>query len=117
MTIYLASPYSHPDPVIKKTRFLIAQEATANLIRVGHFVWSPIVHCYEMAQRHTMPDDAAFWKAYNFDFIRRSEGVFVLDIEGWRESKGVIMEIDMANYIGLPVQMANADGYVFPFKG
>lgn len=115
--IYLASPYSHPDPVIKKTRFLIAQEATANLIRAGHFVWSPIVQNHEMAIRHTLPDDAQFWKDYNFNFIRRCDGILVLDIEGWRESKGVIMEIDMANYIGLPIQMASADGYVFPFKG
>lgn len=108
--IYLASPYSHPDPVIKKTRFLLVEQCCAMLINQGYLVWSPIVHCYEMAKKFEMPDDAEFWKHYNFDFIRRSDGIYVLDIEGWQESKGVQMEIRLAEEMMIPVGYVNPDG-------
>lgn len=108
--IYLASPYSHKDPVIVKTRFLLVEQATAILINAGHFVWSPIVHCHEMAAKYAMPTDAEFWKAYNFDFIRRSEAMFVLDIEGWQESKGVMMELKLAADMMLPVSFVSPEG-------
>ena len=110
--IYLASPYSHPDPVIKKTRFLLAEQCTAALIKQGLFVWSPIVHCYGMALRFTMPDDAQFWKAYNFDFIRRADALYLLKIEGYEQSKGVMMELKLAAEIGLPVEHVNPEGEI-----
>lgn len=108
--IYLASPYSHPDPVIKKTRFLLVEQCTAGLINQGYLVWSPIVHCYEMALKFQLPDHADFWKQYNFDFIRRCDAMFVLQIEGWQESKGVQMELHLAKEIILPVRFVNPEG-------
>lgn len=108
--IYLASPYSHKDPVIKKTRFLLAEQATAALINQGYLVWSPIVHCYEMAMKYQMPDDAEFWKRYNFDFIRRCDSMYVLDIDGWQDSKGVMMELKLANEMLLNVAWTTPEG-------
>lgn len=108
--IYLASPYSHPDPVIKKTRFLLVEQCTAALINQGHLVWSPIVHCYEMAKKFTMPDDAEFWKSYNFDFIRRCDAMYLLKIDGWQESKGVMMELNLAEAILLPLRFVTPEG-------
>lgn len=108
--IYLASPYSHRDPLIVKTRFLLVEQCTAALITQGHLVWSPIVHCHELAAKYSLPTDAEFWKAYNFDFIRRSDGLFVLNIEGWMESKGVHMELKLADTIGLPVKWVSPEG-------
>jgi hypothetical protein len=40
--IYLVSPYSHPDPLVREERFQAACEATADLIRSGAIVYSPI---------------------------------------------------------------------------
>lgn len=57
-----------------------------------------------------MPTDAAFWKAYNFDFIRRCDSVYVLDIEGWQESKGVMMEIKLAADCLIPVAFVTPEG-------
>jgi chromosome condensin MukBEF MukE localization factor len=108
--IYLASPYSSPDPIITKTRFLLAEECVATLIKQGHHIWSPIVHCHEMARRFDLPTDAQFWKEYNFDFIRRCEALFCLQIEGWMESKGVMMELKLAGEILLPVRFVNVEG-------
>lgn len=108
--IYLASPYSNPDPLIVRNRFLLVEQATAELIKQKLFVWSPIVHCHELATKFGLPTDAAFWAEYNFDFIRRSDAVFVLKIPGWDESKGVKMEISLANAAFIPLQFVNENG-------
>lgn len=108
--IYLASPYSHKDPLIVKTRFLLVEQCTAALIKQGHLVWSPIVHCHEMASRHGMPTDAEFWKLYNFDFIRRADGLFLLTIDGWKESKGVKMELDLAASLFMNISYVTPEG-------
>lgn len=73
-------------------------------------MWSPIVHCHEMTGRHEMPTDAEFWKAYNFDFMRRADAIYVLKIPGWDISKGVKMEIDFAHYNGIPLKFVNDEG-------
>lgn len=110
--IYLASPYSHPDALTVKTRYLLVEQTAALLIKRGLFVWSPIVHCHEMTGRHIMPTDAEFWKAYNFDFMRRADAIYVLKIPGWELSKGVKMEIDFAIYNGIPLVYVNELGEV-----
>jgi Domain of unknown function (DUF1937). len=42
--IYLASPYSHPDPLVREARFDAACRAMADLVHAGQIVFSPIVH-------------------------------------------------------------------------
>jgi hypothetical protein len=40
--IYLACPYTDPDPAVRKARFDIATAVAADLIRGGRIVYSPI---------------------------------------------------------------------------
>jgi len=40
--IYLASPYSHPDPSVRQERYEAACKATAAMMRQGYHVYSPI---------------------------------------------------------------------------
>lgn len=108
--IYLASPYSHKDPVIVKTRFLLVEQCCAALIADGKFVWSPIVHSHEMTAKYGLRTDAEFWKAYNFDFMRRADAMYVLNIEGWQESKGIMMEIKLAEEMNLPSYFVSPEG-------
>lgn len=108
--IYLASPYSSPDPIIMKTRFLLAEQVTAQLMEEGHFIYSPIVHCHAMAERYALPKDFAFWRDYNIDMIRRADALYVLTITGWKESVGVTGEIGFAKHAGLEIKYVNEEG-------
>lgn len=101
--IYIASPYSHPDPVIMRTRFLLAQEYCAALINQGEFPYSPIVHCHEMALRYKLPTDFEYWRNYNLDMLRRADSMTVMTIPGWEESVGVKAETAAARAVNLPV--------------
>jgi hypothetical protein len=115
LMIYLASPYSHPDTLIMKTRFLLAEQATAILTIAGQHVYSPIVHYHEIARKFTLQTDFAFWKFINFDMIRKADAFYILNIDGWETSKGVAAEKAFAQECGLTISAVNPEGVVSPW--
>lgn len=108
---YIASPYSDPDPKVSEQRYRAALRATHWCLTHDMIVFSPIVHCHEMAIIYGMPTDFRFWKAYNNAMISGSSGLLVLEIEGWQQSAGVSAEREIAVKAGLPV------GHLLPEKG
>ena len=92
MFIYLASPYTN-DP---DNNFKLAEAHTAKALKQGLVIFSPIVHCHEIAKEYNLPPDFDFWQNYNFGMLRSAEVLHVLMIEGWEDSKGVQAEIDFA---------------------
>jgi hypothetical protein len=92
--IYLASPYSHPLQEVVEKRHEEAMAYTHYLLERKRWVYSPIVHCHELAKRHSLPTDFEYWKRYNYHALARCDELYVLGIEGWRESKGVRAEIE-----------------------
>lgn len=115
--IYLASPYSHPDPLVMKTRFLLAEQVTALLLQRQEWVYSPIVHCHELAQKHTLPTSFDYWQRYNIDMLRRCDDFYILNISGWRESKGVTGELTVAQMLNMPISLINQEGEWSPWLG
>ncbi|GIX04608.1 MAG: hypothetical protein KatS3mg114_0477 [Planctomycetaceae bacterium] len=101
--IYLASPYSHTEAVVREERFRAACLATAHLIAAGHVVFSPIVHGHPLVD-HGLPTDWPFWERFDRDHLQRCDEVVVLMLDGWRESVGVAAEIRIAEELGKPVR-------------
>lgn len=103
MIVYVASPYSHPDPQIMQFRYEVIRDYCAELIQQGTFAFSPIIYGHEMAKFNEMPTDAAWWEAFNFAFLSIAQELHVCCMDGWKESKGVQAEIDFAEKNGIPV--------------
>lgn len=101
--IYLASPYSDPDPAVVLFRYLETRRYTAKRIVEGVPLFSPIVHCHELAVNHDLPKDFAFWQTYNEAILRRALALAVLQLDGWENSKGVRGEIEFAQKYNIPV--------------
>jgi len=101
--IYLASPYSHPDPLVREARFDGACRATADLVHAGRAVFSPIVHGHPLV-RFGLPTDWAFWQRFDTEHLWRCDEVLVLQIDGWRESEGVRAEVELARAMGKRVE-------------
>jgi nucleoside 2-deoxyribosyltransferase len=97
--IYLASPYSHPDPAVRERRFRAACSAAALLLQAGHAVFSPIAHGHVLAE-HGLPTDWKFWQRYDREHLERCDEVIVLMLNGWEESAGVHGEIRQAHELG-----------------
>jgi len=94
--IYLASPYSHEMDTVKQQRYELVSETVVQLLKQDIHVYSPIVHCHELAKRFNLSGSFAFWQDYNFAMIEASAGLWVLKLEGWKESIGVKAEIKYA---------------------
>jgi nucleoside 2-deoxyribosyltransferase len=106
--IYLASPYSHPDPSVREERFRAACRAAAALFRAGHFLISPIAHSHVLVE-HGLPGDWTFWQRFDRALLARCDALFVLMLDGWEESVGVQAEIRIARELGKPVRYLAPD--------
>jgi hypothetical protein len=115
MLFYLASPYSHPNSIVREHRFAVAEKAIVWLLRQKIWAFSPIVHCHKLAKENDLPKDAEFWSEFNEALLLKSDGVLVLTIDGWVESKGVQAEINLANRNKIRVVHILAEGAGFSF--
>ena len=107
--IYLASPYSHPDPAVREQRFVAACRAAATLLKHGHAVDAPIVHGHPLAA-FGVSTDWSFWQAVNMVHVERCELLVVLLLDGWRSSAGVRREIEIATELGKSVAYLESEG-------
>jgi hypothetical protein len=100
--LYVASPYSHPDPKVQHGRFVDVCRATAHLINQGWLAYSPISQTVPVAE-YGAPGKTTWadWESYDRRFLKRCMGLAVLKLDGWRESVGVQAEIAYAKELGL----------------
>lgn len=106
---YLASPYSHPDPKVKKQRAELVTETAVDLLHHGIFVFAPIAY-NEPWEKYNLPGDWNFWCEFDKTFVARCDGgVIVLMLDGWEKSIGVTAEIEFATSRGQPVYYATME--------
>ena len=106
--IYLASPYTDVLPEKMQERYELARDATAHLLARCIWVYSPIVHCHDLAVAATLPRTFDFWAEYNFHMLARADKLVVLEIPGWAVSVGVGAEIAFWRTVkGKPLYLAS----------
>lgn len=101
--VYLASPYTSPDPAIREQRYHAACRAAGAMMAEGMVVYSPIAHSHPVEVHIGAQQSHEFWMRQCVPLLRMSEGVVVLKLDGWAESRGVRYEIDLAHKLLLPV--------------
>ena len=67
--------------------------ATSWALRQRKWVYSPIVHCHQLALERNLPTDAGFWGDYNLEMLSAADGLYVMLIDGWKASQGMKHEI------------------------
>jgi hypothetical protein len=101
--IYLASPYSHPDPDVKELRYKQVMRARAEMMMRGLYVYSPIVDCHPMSIAHLLPGDFEYWKNFDHIMLERSAAMCILRLAGWKESEGLKGEVAYALAKNIPL--------------
>ena len=102
--IYLASPYISPKLEVMERRYREAMKAVHQMLINHTWVYSPIVHCHELAKIYDLPKSHEFWEAYDFAMLAASNGLMILRLSGWGISRGVCNERIEAERLGMSVE-------------
>jgi len=94
--IYLACPYSHPDPEIRESRVHYVSKVAAQLMQENNVVFSPLSHSYPIADHIGNHLEHDFWLKQCLSFIPWCDELRVLQLDGWDKSHGIKMEVDAA---------------------
>jgi hypothetical protein len=101
--IYLASPYTGETLEEMQERYEKVMEHTAWMLDRSVTVYSPIMHCHNMAMKHALPRSVDFWLYHDKNMIMASHELRILTLDRWRQSVGIKAEIKFARSIGLPI--------------
>lgn len=108
--IYLASPYSHHDALVRHERYILTLAYTHVCLRRGEIVFSPIVYGHQFAEMGLAGTDFRFWQSFNDSMVLRSTAVRVLKIAGWDQSVGVEHEMLLAKTHEIPITFEQPQG-------
>ena len=100
--IYLACPYTHSDPEVRRRRFDAVNRLAGRLILAGEIVYSPISHSHAITETG-LPVTWDFWEKQSLAMLSVCDTLVVYCIDGWEQSIGVRAEIDAAEKAGKPV--------------
>lgn len=106
--IYLACPYNHPDPDVRRARFDAVTRVAADFMSRGIAVFSPITHSHPIAEVGDLPRGWDFWADYDRRMIEICDRLVVLKLDGWRHSAGVAAECEIADRLAIPVEYLEA---------
>ncbi len=101
--IYLASPLAHSSAEVREARLEAVRHVCGKMINEGRIVLSPLVYAGELAQRGYHAPQG--WYAWDLQFLARSDELVVLQLPGWEDSKGVLVEIAAAQALHLPIRL------------
>jgi hypothetical protein len=95
--VYLACPYTDPDPAVRQVRFEVATAVAADLVRRGRIVYSPITMTHPIdamlaGDSNTLGSD--YWVAFDEAFMEICSEMVVIKLDGWNDSEGVQREIN-----------------------
>ena len=110
--IYLASPYAHPSPAIREARLEAVRYVCGQMVNEGKIVMSPLVYLGELAYKGVHPPQG--WYAFDLQLLARCDELVVLQLPGWEDSRGVLVEIAGAQTKGLPVRLMSLDDANLP---
>lgn len=109
--IYLASPYSDPDEWVRNRRYVAAREFVFHHFEQGTYLFSPIVYCHQFARDFEAPFHFDFWKGYNDEALVHCDALWVLKLDAWEQSNGVLYEIEQATLLGFDINFVEPLAY------
>lgn len=109
LTVYIASPFSSTNKAVERFRYNEVTRISAKLYyKYPHAFILPITQSYQLKKHEPrLGGSFARWRDVDLKFISVSDEVWVVMLDGWKDSIGVIAEIEYANKIGKIVRYLN----------
>jgi Domain of unknown function (DUF1937) len=105
--IYLAAPYTHPDPEVRLARYKAVTHIAARLVAEGRRVFSPLTMTHPLdilmaGSSNTLGSD--YWVRFDEAFMAHCSEIIIVTLEGWDASSGVAREKRFFAERGLPIR-------------
>lgn len=116
-TVYLASPYSHRNRSVEVKRYLDVTKVAALLTRdLGVPMFLPITQSYKMVEMiPALGGSFEKWKKIDLTWVGRSDELWVVMLDGWDKSIGVLAEIRHAKRLKKKIRYIEYDGKNYKF--
>lgn len=106
--IYLASPHSHPQVTVRHLRYVQVVKAAACLMKQGKMVFCPIAHSHpihhEMMKLGASEPEWNFYREFDTKILSICDELWVLTLDGWKDSRGIKGEIEFASLLPIPIR-------------
>lgn len=112
MLVYLAAPYSDKDPDVKEQRIANFCLVDAKLSLNGYYTVSPLLKSLLFRYTTKVPSTWEFWQQYSEELLKPCKKMFVIMLDGWKESEGVQAEIELANKYNIEIEYINPGEYL-----
>jgi|SRR5579884_288218 len=104
--IYLAAPYTDPNPAVRRERFIKVTEASAYLISQNLKVVSPLTatHPIDLVMiKNGIILDSDYWVDNDLMYMEMCTEMIILQLEGWEKSSGIKREVKFFQDHNLPI--------------
>lgn len=108
---YLAGPYRSIHSHIMERRYNQLTFVAAQLMLRGETIFSPITHCHYLAKEHASFEGPEFWLTQDLAILRRCDKMYVLQLDGWKQSNGLRDEIAFATEHNIPVEYITLEDF------
>lgn len=105
--IYLASPYNHVSPCVREERFNLVCHVAAKLMKKGVHLFCPIAHTHPIAVCGDLPKGWDYWQQYDRLMLSNCSALWIVEMDGWKESQGIKGEIEIARELGLEILLVD----------
>jgi hypothetical protein len=112
--VYLASPYAHPSAAVREARLEAVRYLCGQMVNQGRIVMSPLVYLGELAYKGVHPPQG--WYAFDLQLLARCDEMLVLQLPGWEDSRGVLVEIAGAQTKGMPIHLMSLEDAGLPLE-
>ena len=112
---YLACPHWHDDPAIRQLRYEAAIQAHVNLTHAGFSILNPIAMSHDadkLARENNREITHDVWLRADYPLLFNCSGLIILQLPGWKSSKGIAWEIAGADELKKPIIFLPGDEYV-----
>ncbi|SDZ12695.1 DUF1937 family protein [Pseudomonas sp. NFIX28] len=106
--IFLACPYSHPEPAVVSQRFEQCNQVAAQILEAGHAVFSQVSMSHPINLCFNGKDSASIgklWAPVDALYMAMMDELIVLDLPGWKDSGGIKREIEVFESSGRRVSL------------
>lgn len=113
---YLACPFSHEDSEVEIARWNLSTQVAAHMMGndMPH-VHNPLTTSLLYQNiNDSIPSSWHFWERVDFEYLSMSSKLYVLKINGWRQSRGVSAEIKYAEDNDMEVSYIDPDSIGVP---